>query len=72
MPHTKWDDIPSLFRFPNYYGVQASYSRIDYLILNLGMAREWNTEQSFNPTLANWGITSDPRPLPALFTMDDK
>lgn len=56
----------------HYYGVEDTYSRIDYLMLSPGMAREWNKEQTFLPTLANWGIASDHRPLLATFEAEDK
>ena len=55
-----------------YYGVDDTYSRIDYLMLSPGMAREWSKEQTFIPTLANWGIASDHRPLLATFEAENK
>lgn len=56
----------------HYYGVEDTYSRIDYLMLSPGMAREWNKDQTYIPTLANWGIGSDHRPIVAGFETVDK
>ncbi len=56
----------------HYYGVEDTYSRIDYLMLSPGMAREWNKEQTYIPTFANWGIASDHRPLLATFEAENK
>jgi endonuclease/exonuclease/phosphatase family metal-dependent hydrolase len=63
---------PRNITWTHYYGVEDSYSRIDYLMLSPGMAREWNKEQTYIPTLANWGIGSDHRPLVAAFETVDK
>ncbi len=50
-----------------YYGVEDSYSRIDYILLSPGMAREWVKEDTYLPTIPNWGVGSDHRPLVATF-----
>jgi endonuclease/exonuclease/phosphatase family metal-dependent hydrolase len=63
---------PRNISWTHYYGVEDTYSRIDYLMLSPGMAREWNKEQSFIPALANWGIASDHRPLLATFDAENK
>jgi len=56
----------------HYYGVEDTYSRIDYLMVSPGMAREWVKEQTFIPTLANWGLASDHRPLLATFEAENR
>jgi endonuclease/exonuclease/phosphatase family metal-dependent hydrolase len=55
-----------------YYGVEDSYSRIDYILLSPGMAREWVKEETYIPTIPNWGIGSDHRPLVATFNAENK
>ena len=55
-----------------YYGVGDSYSRIDYILLSPGMAREWVKAETYIPTIPNWGVGSDHRPLVATFEATDK
>jgi endonuclease/exonuclease/phosphatase family metal-dependent hydrolase len=63
---------PRSVTWTHYYGVEDSYSRIDYLLLSPGMAREWVTNETYIPTIPNWGIGSDHRPLVATFEAKDK
>jgi endonuclease/exonuclease/phosphatase family metal-dependent hydrolase len=56
----------------HYYGVEDSYSRIDYIMLSPGMAREWVKDQSYIPVIPNWGQASDHRPVLATFETTDK
>ena len=58
---------PRNVTWTHYYGVEDSYSRIDYILLSPGMAREWVTNQTYALTIPNWGIGSDHRPLVAEF-----
>jgi endonuclease/exonuclease/phosphatase family metal-dependent hydrolase len=50
-----------------YYAAEDSYSRIDYILLSPGMAKEWVTNETYVLTLANWSVGSDHRPLVATF-----
>jgi endonuclease/exonuclease/phosphatase family metal-dependent hydrolase len=55
-----------------YYGVEDTYSRIDYLLLSPGMAREWVKNETYVLSLPNWGVGSDHRPIVAGFEDEDK
>lgn len=63
---------PRNISWTHYYGVEDDYSRIDYLMLSPGMAREWVTNETYIPTIPNWGLGSDHRPLVATFEAADK
>ena len=55
-----------------FYGKTDSYSRIDYLLLSPAMKRNWLANETFIPTIPNWGIGSDHRPIVAGFTTGEK
>lgn len=55
-----------------YYGVEDSYSRIDYILLSPGMAREWVKKETYVLAMPNWGIGSDHRPIVATFEAQDQ
>jgi len=55
-----------------YYGVEDTYSRIDYILLSPGMAREWVKSETYALALPNWGVGSDHRPIMAGFESVDK
>jgi endonuclease/exonuclease/phosphatase family metal-dependent hydrolase len=63
---------PRNITWTHYYGVEDSYSRIDYLMLSPGMAKEWVTNETYVPTIPNWGVGSDHRPVIATFDADNK
>jgi endonuclease/exonuclease/phosphatase family metal-dependent hydrolase len=55
-----------------YYAIEDSYSRIDYILLSKGMAKEWNPADTYVLALSNWGLASDHRPIVATFAAEDK
>jgi endonuclease/exonuclease/phosphatase family metal-dependent hydrolase len=63
---------PRNVTWTHHYGVEDTYSRIDYILLSPGMAREWVTNETYVLTLPNWGIGSDHRPLVATFEATNK
>jgi endonuclease/exonuclease/phosphatase family metal-dependent hydrolase len=62
---------PRNITWTHYYGVEDTYSRIDYVFLSSGMAREWVTNETYVLTMTNWGVGSDHRPLMATFYARD-
>jgi endonuclease/exonuclease/phosphatase family metal-dependent hydrolase len=53
-----------------FYGVNDTYSRIDYILLSPAMKYFWRADETFIPKIPNWGVGSDHRPIVATFTMD--
>jgi endonuclease/exonuclease/phosphatase family metal-dependent hydrolase len=56
----------------HYYALDDSYSRIDYILLSPGMAREWLADETYVLAVPDWGIASDHRPLVATFQAEDR
>jgi endonuclease/exonuclease/phosphatase family metal-dependent hydrolase len=46
-----------------YYGVEDTYSRIDYILLSPALARDWVKAETYIPKIPDWGIGSDHRPI---------
>lgn len=63
---------PRNVTWTHHYGKEDTYSRIDYILLNHGMAREWIQEQTYVLALANWGVGSDHRPVVASFFAEEQ
>lgn len=64
--------FPRNVAWTHFYGVEDSYSRIDYILLSPGMAREWVTNESYVVTVPNWGQGSDHRPIVVTIDAADK
>ena len=69
-PNPAWE--PRNITWTHFYGAEDSYSRIDYILLSPGMAKEWNKEGTYIPTIANWSAGSDHRPIVATFEAENK
>jgi len=69
-PNPAWE--PRNITWTHYYGLEDSYSRIDYILLSPGMAREWVTNETYILTIPNWSVGSDHRPLVATFEAENK
>lgn len=54
----------------HYYGVEDSYSRIDFLFISPALKPHWLTEETYIPTIPNWGLGSDHRPITAAFSTE--
>lgn len=55
-----------------HYGKEDTYSRIDYILVNPGMKREWLREETHVLTMPNWGVASDHRPIVAGFVAEER
>lgn len=58
---------PRNVTWTHYYGLEDTYSRIDYILLSPAMARCWLTNETYVLTISNWGVGSDHRPIVAAF-----
>jgi endonuclease/exonuclease/phosphatase family metal-dependent hydrolase len=54
-----------------FYGSDDTYARMDYILLSPSMARDWVKAETCIPTIPNWGIGSDHRPIVATFRVED-
>ena len=71
-PHSDRRLAARTISWTHFYAKEDTFSRIDYILISHGMAREWNPAETYILTLPNWGLASDHRPLVATFTAADK
>jgi endonuclease/exonuclease/phosphatase family metal-dependent hydrolase len=62
---------PRNITWTHFFGKEDTYSRVDYILLSPGMAREWVKEETYLFTAPNWGLASDHRPIVAAFRAED-
>ena len=63
---------PMTITWTHYFGREDTYSRIDYIFLSSGMAREWVPGETYVLAAANWGLASDHRPIVAAFWAENR
>lgn len=63
---------PRNVTWTHFYGKEDLYSRIDFILLSPGLAREWVANETYVLTIANWGVASDHRPVAATFEAEEK
>lgn len=64
--------VPRNVAWTYHYPKEDTYSRIDYLLVSPGLAREWKPGETYIPIFPDWGQASDHRPLVATFEMLDR
>lgn len=69
-PNTRWQ--PRTVSWTHYYGVEDSYSRVDYILLHPNAASEWEARGSYLPAVADWGLASDHRPVVVTLRPEDR
>jgi len=63
---------PMTITWTHYYGKEDTYSRIDYIFLSPGMAKEWLRPETYVLSVPNWGTASDHRPIVAGFWSENR
>lgn len=72
LPHPAASRFSRNIAWTHFYGQEDNYSRLDYILVSRGMAREWDAAGSYVLALPNWGTASDHRPIIASFTAAEK
>ena len=62
---------PRNVSWTEFYGKEDIYTRMDYILISPALARDWVKEETYIPTIPNWGIGSDHRPIVATFKTDN-
>jgi endonuclease/exonuclease/phosphatase family metal-dependent hydrolase len=65
------DHASSAVTWTYHYPRDDAYTRVDYILLSRGMAREWQPAHSFVLAMPDWAAASDHRPVLAGFFAKD-
>lgn len=60
-PNPRWE--PRTVTWTHYYGVEDSYSRVDYILLHPNLESAWVPAGSRIVSVPDWGLASDHRPI---------
>ncbi len=60
-PNPRWQ--PRTVSWTHYYGVEDTYSRLDYILLSPRAAEDWDPAAIGIPSIPDWGLASDHRPI---------
>jgi endonuclease/exonuclease/phosphatase family metal-dependent hydrolase len=63
---------PRNVAWTEYYGKEDVYTRMDYILLSPALARDWQKAETYIPTIPNWGVGSDHRPIVAAFEVENR
>ena len=63
---------PHNITWTHHYGIEDSYSRIDYIFLSRAMNGLWLKDETYIPQIPNWGVGSDHRPVTTAFDTGGK
>jgi len=69
-PNARWQ--PRTVAWTHHYGVEDTYSRVDYALLHRNVAGEWKAAESYVPVVADWGLASDHRPVVVVVETRDR
>ncbi len=67
-PNSNPHYAPRTVCWTHYYGVEDSFSRIDYILMSSALKPYWRADQTYIPAISNWGVGSDHRIIVAGFT----
>jgi endonuclease/exonuclease/phosphatase family metal-dependent hydrolase len=62
---------PRNITWTEFYGKEDIYTRMDFILLSPALARDWLKAETYIPTIPNWGVGSDHRPIAAAFKLEN-
>jgi endonuclease/exonuclease/phosphatase family metal-dependent hydrolase len=61
---------PRNITWTHHYGVEDTYSRVDYIFISRALTKFWLPGETYIPKIPNWGVGSDHRPVTAAFATE--